>query len=318
MFNTGAGPFGTGGGSGGASDFTDLGDVPASYTGEANKFVRVKATEDGLEFVTSAASVAWGAITGTLSAQTDLQTSLDGKVDENIAITGATKTKITYDAKGLVTAGADATTADISDSLNKRYVTDAYLAVLSTTSGTNTGDQDLSTLIAKSIGTAKGDLIGFTASATPSSLAVGTNGYVLTADSGEATGLKWAASAGGTKPPVRLTIGGDNGAAIVAASVPIIYVSMPVAGTITGWRALADVSGSISITVSKDTYANFPPDFTTDKISASAPIAISSATKAEDTTLTGWTTSVSAGDVLGFRVDSASTLTLVTITITLS
>jgi hypothetical protein len=44
---------------------------------------------------------------------------------ENSAITGATKTKITYDAKGLVTAGADATTADIADSLDKRYVTDA-------------------------------------------------------------------------------------------------------------------------------------------------------------------------------------------------
>jgi hypothetical protein len=48
-----------------------------------------------------------------------------GAVATNSAITGATKTKITYDAKGLVTAGADATTADIADSLDKRYVTDA-------------------------------------------------------------------------------------------------------------------------------------------------------------------------------------------------
>lgn len=55
----------------------------------------------------------WGSITGTLSSQTDLQTALDGKVDENSAITGATKTKITYDAKGLVTAGADLIESDI-------------------------------------------------------------------------------------------------------------------------------------------------------------------------------------------------------------
>ena len=82
----------------------------------------------------------WGSITGTLSSQTDLQTALDSKVDENAAITGATKTKITYDAKGLVTAGADATTADIADSTNKRYVTDANLTVIGNTSGTNTGD----------------------------------------------------------------------------------------------------------------------------------------------------------------------------------
>jgi hypothetical protein len=62
-------------------------------------------------------------------------------VASNTAITGATKTKITYDAKGLVTSGADATTADIADSLNKRYVTDANLTVIGNTSGTNTGDQ---------------------------------------------------------------------------------------------------------------------------------------------------------------------------------
>lgn len=79
-----------------------------------------------------------------------IQTQLDGKVDENSAITGATKTKITYDAKGLVTAGADATTADIADSSNKRYVTDADLTKLSNLSGTNSGDQNLFSTIAVS------------------------------------------------------------------------------------------------------------------------------------------------------------------------
>ena len=39
---------------------------------------------------------------------------------------------------------------------------------------------------------AKGDLIGATAADTPARLAVGANGTVLTADSAEATGLKWA------------------------------------------------------------------------------------------------------------------------------
>jgi len=83
----------------------------------------------------------WGGITGSIINQTDLQLVLDGKVDENIAIVGSTQTKITYDSKGLVTSGSAATTADIADSLNARYVTDAQLSVLNTTSGTNTGDQ---------------------------------------------------------------------------------------------------------------------------------------------------------------------------------
>ena len=77
---------------------------------------------------------------------TATQTALDLKVDENAAITGATKTKITYDAKGLVTGGADATTADVADSSNKRYVTDAQLVVIGNTSGTNTGDQTATTV----------------------------------------------------------------------------------------------------------------------------------------------------------------------------
>ena len=72
-----------------------------------------------------------------------------GAVAVNSAITGATKTKITYDSKGLVTSGADATTADISDSTNKRYVTDAQLTVIGNTSGTNTGDETQSSILSK-------------------------------------------------------------------------------------------------------------------------------------------------------------------------
>lgn len=68
----------------------------------------------------------------------NIQTQLDWKVDENWAITWATKTKITYDAKGLVTAGADATTADIADSSNRRYVTDAQQTIINATTASFT------------------------------------------------------------------------------------------------------------------------------------------------------------------------------------
>ena len=81
--------------------------------------------------------------------KSEVDTSLSGKVASNTAITGATKTKITYDAKGLVINGADATTADIADSTNKRYVTDAQLTVIGNTSGTNTGDETNITIKSK-------------------------------------------------------------------------------------------------------------------------------------------------------------------------
>jgi hypothetical protein len=52
--------------------------------------------------------------------------------------------------------------------------------------------------IAKTIVDAKGDIIAATAADTVSRLAVGANDTVLTADSTAATGLKWAAVAGGS------------------------------------------------------------------------------------------------------------------------
>jgi hypothetical protein len=73
-------------------------------------------------------AVAWGGVTGTLSNQTDLQTALDGKVDENTAITGATKTKITFDAKGLVTAGADLAAGDIPSGIDAAKISTGLIS----------------------------------------------------------------------------------------------------------------------------------------------------------------------------------------------
>lgn len=71
----------------------------------------------------------------------DLIVSLGTKVDKNTAIIGGTYTKISFDNKGLITGGVNATTADINDSANRRYVTDADLVDIGNLSGVNSGDQ---------------------------------------------------------------------------------------------------------------------------------------------------------------------------------
>lgn len=90
------------------------------------------------------------------------------------------------------------------------------------------------------------------------------------------------------------------------------YIQVPFAGTIQSWTLLADQSGSAQITVKKSTYAGFP---TTSSIVASAQPKLTSAQKNTDSTLTGWTTTVAAGDALEFNLDSVTTCTRLTLTL---
>ena len=100
---------------------------------------------------------------------------------------------------------------------------------------------------------------------------------------------------------------GDGTNAIVAASEPDQWVEIPFAGTITGWRLGADVSGSIVLDLWKDTYTNYPPTVA-DTITAAAKPTLASANKAQSGVLTGWVTTLAAGDWLRVHVDSAATV----------
>ena len=81
------------------------------------------------------------------------------------------------------------------------------------------------------------------------------------------------------------------------------YVRVPYSGTITRGEICADAATTGSVAVWKaagaiPTVANI--------ISASDPIALSAGTVGQNTSLTGWTTTVSAGDVLGFDLTLTS------------
>jgi len=94
------------------------------------------------------------------------------------------------------------------------------------------------------------------------------------------------------------------------------YLSVDFNCTIQQVELLADQSGSIVVDIWKVPYATFNPPtrpVATDKITASAPPTISAAVKSQDATLTGWTTAIAAGDVLAFNVNSAATITRVTV-----
>ena len=113
--------------------------------------------------------------------------------------------------------------------------------------------------------------------------------------------------------PAAITVTIANGTSVVTTGVKT-DCQVPFDGTITSWSLMLDASGSIVIDIWKDTMANFPPT-DADSITASAPPTVSSDTDASSSTLTGWTTSISTGDVLRFNVDSASTCTRAVLTL---
>ena len=165
--------------------------------------------------------------------------------------------------------------------------------------------------------TAPASTLDVTGTATMTGFKMATDaadGYVLTSDA-DGVGT-WAAASGGITGAL---IG--NGYEVITTglkSTAVVYAKSN--ATITGWKILScdstPTSGSIVVDIWKDTFANFPPTIA-DTITASAKPTLSSDTSAESTTLTGWTTSISAGDILYFNVDSATSLTCAKIILTL-
>lgn len=111
----------------------------------------------------------------------------------------------------------------------------------------------------------------------------------------------------------------DGGGVAITTGLKGYLGPVPFDGTITQATLLADQSGSIVVDVWKCTYSQFDAGSTHpvsgDKITASAPPTISTATKSQDSTLTGWTTSFAAGDVFAFNVNSASTIQRATLSL---
>jgi len=141
----------------------------------------IAGTWDVLESSAGGGGGTWGSITGTLSDQTDLQSALDAKADENNpGFAGTIGTTITA-SRLLVTDASSNLAASATTATEAGYL-----------SGVTGGIQtQLDAKQARSTLTTKGDLYVATASATTARQGVGTNGQLLAADSTQTNGLKW-------------------------------------------------------------------------------------------------------------------------------
>lgn len=104
----------------------------------------------------------------------------------------------------------------------------------------------------------------------------------------------------------------DGGGSAITTGVKLDIPFHEFGARITGWTLVADQSGSIVIDLWKDTYGNYPPTVA-DTITASAKPTLSSATKNTAASVPTWSAVVQKGQTIRVNVDSASTVTRVTL-----
>lgn len=105
-----------------------------------------------------------------------------------------------------------------------------------------------------------------------------------------------------------ITVFGDEVASGVKG-----FVRVPFSGTIERWTVMADVSGSVVFDIWKDSFGNFPP-LVGDSIVGAGNKPTLTSEQAASATLSGWSVStVTAGDVLAFNIDSAAGIGRVTL-----
>jgi hypothetical protein len=94
-------------------------------------------------------------------------------------------------------------------------------------------------------------------------------------------------------------------------------LEVPFACTITTATLMANASGNLVLDIWKAPFASFPPVVGNSIVGANPP-TLSASNAAKNSTLTGWTTAISAGDILRFNVNSAATITRFTLSLTVT
>lgn len=81
------------------------------------------------------------------------------------------------------------------------------------------------------------------------------------------------------------------------------WAEVPFNCTLVQATLLADAAANMVVDIRKDSYGNFPPTVG-DSITSASPLTLAGSNKTQDTTLAGWTTAFTQGDILSFDVVS--------------
>jgi len=118
-----------------------------------------------------------------------------------------------------------------------------------------TGVATADAAIPNALVTAKGDIIGASANAVPDNLAVGTNGQVLTADSTQTLGIKWATPSSGD-----VTLTGTQTLTNKTLTDPVVTESVNAQTGTTYTTVLTDAKQMVTLSNASAITVTLPPN----------------------------------------------------------
>jgi len=208
---------------------------------------------------TSATSAAASAASAAASVATIASYATTASNSAAAAATSATSAaaSATAAATSATSAAASATAAATSASSASTSASSALTSANSAAVSAASAAAAVTTAIQASIIDAKGDLIVGTAADTAGRLAVGTNGYILTADSAETTGIKWAAAPAGYLAPTIGTTVITSGVTVTTIDT-VTLNNVTLTGTLTAGATSGTNGYLLTATTSGVTWAAAP------------------------------------------------------------
>ena len=207
--------------------------------------------------------------------------SIDGTSASNLSVTGADLTVSTITSGTLAVTSAGALNLSASSGIgisSNTSITSSYVDIASISAPSN-----------PSAGTRRLYVDS------------GTGKLSVRTSAGSTVSLEETGGSGGGTIPLSITIDADD--TTISTGFKAFYPPSSISGTISSWSIMLDSVGSIEFDIWN---SNGAAPTSADTITASAPPSVTSAQFDSSSTLTGWSTTITANDILGFEVTSIS------------